>query len=68
MATNVQVFEFVLVFQPKDEKEQPKFLSEVTKVLAVNEAEARVKAARAIPELYADRLSEVSIFVRPFQR
>lgn len=50
-----------------DPKLASRLIVDVTRVVCETEAQARMFAARAIPdELYKDRLDEVEIVVRPF--
>lgn len=66
-----QIFEYAVVFQPKNEdetkeREKPKLVVDVTRVLASSQQEVTILASRSIPADYLDRLDEVEIAVRPF--
>ena len=65
-----KIYEFAVLFnQPKSEitsTNVPKLIVPPTTLLADSDDEARIKAARAIPEEYIDRLSQVDIAVRVF--
>lgn len=67
---DVRLYQFVVFFVPteKEAKEgiKPEVLVEVTNVLAQTEQEVLIKASRAIPENYLDKLSQINIIVRPF--
>lgn len=70
----MKLFEFAVIYNPIATKEQsergdkPKSLLvvDVTRVLANDDKEASMLAARAIPEQYTDKLDRVEIAVRPF--
>lgn len=63
----MQVFEYVIMFNPKDnKKEKAKLLTQVSQVLATSKENATILAAREIPKDYLDRLEEVQVAVRPF--
>ena len=69
-----ELFEYAVLRHPKQTKEQadrsetPKSVVVVsqTSVLAANEAEVSMLAARAIPAELLDNLDEIQICVRPF--
>jgi hypothetical protein len=69
-----KLFEFAVIYTPALTKEQreagekakSKLVVDVTRVLANDEAEVNMLAARAIPVDYADKLQQVEIAVRPF--
>lgn len=69
-----QLFEYVILWHPKQTKEQlergemPKsvLIKEPTRELARSHAEVSILAAREIPTDHLDRLEEIEIVVRPF--
>lgn len=70
----MKLFEYAIIHtetatkKHTDEGRRPKstLLKDVTRVLAADEREVNILAAREIPTEYNDRLSEVAIAVRPF--
>ncbi len=70
----MKLFEFAVIYNPlqtqaqKDLGEKPKseLVVDVTRLLANNEKEALMMAARAIPDKYTDKLEQVEIACRPF--
>ena len=70
----MKLFEFAVLFHPKLTKAEQdagdhsksELIVDVTRVLAKSDKEAAMKAARAIPEKYADKLDRVEIAIRPF--
>lgn len=70
----MKLFEFAVIYQPLATKEQdergesPKavLLVDVKRVLANDEKQAMMLAARAIPEEYTDKLDLLDIACRPF--
>ena len=59
----------ILVPESEEEKAKapkPELLVDVTRVLASDQAQASMLAARAIPEDYVERLDEIQLVVRPF--
>lgn len=69
-----KLYEYVVIytpFQTKDQKdlgEKPKsqLLVDVTRVLADDDKQVAMLAARAIPAGYEDKLAQIDIAVRPF--
>jgi hypothetical protein len=66
-----RLFEYAVIHHPKPAKkdeEAPasKLIVDVTRVLCTDEKAAAMRAARAIPTEYAEKLEEVDIAVRPF--
>lgn len=61
-----KVFEYVVVFNPKDDKEVAKIIVQPTVELADTKEAVAMKAARAIPEEYVDRIDDIEIIVRNF--
>jgi len=70
----MKLFEYAVIHNPKPTKEQhergdtPKseLVVDVTRVLANNEKEAMMLAARSIPEKFTDKLDQLEIALRPF--
>lgn len=66
----MKLYQYAIIYTPKKEadKEVKKslVLKTVTDVLAENDQQAMILAARAIPEDYLDKLDEVQVAVRPF--
>ena len=70
-----KLFEYAILYHPKEKKaadgtplEDKKsiLVVEPARVIAVDEKEVAIKAAKAIPNEYDDKLAEVEIIVRPF--
>lgn len=72
--TKDTLFEYAIVFHGKPTKEEAdrnarirsKLLAGPKAILARDEEEVRVLAAREIPEEYMDRLDQVEVLVVPF--
>lgn len=68
--TKPKIWMYAAVFYPsEDEEKEGKKAKIVVKpniVLAKSENEALIHAARAIPDEWTDKLSQVEVFVRPF--
>jgi hypothetical protein len=70
----MKLYEYAVIYNPAQTKEQkdagvtPKseLLVDITRVLANNEKEASMLAARAIPDTHTDKLDRVEIALRPF--
>lgn len=70
----MKLFEYAAIYTPlatkdqNDRGEKPKaeLIVDVKRVLANNEKEAMMLAARDIPESYTDKLDRVEIALRPF--
>lgn len=66
----MKIFQYAAVYLPKTERkdsvEKAKIIVEPTNVLAKDEKQAAMLAARAIPEEYLSKLDQVDIIVRPF--
>lgn len=71
----MKLYQYSILFVPNKTKspegkdtttEKAKVLVPVTDILANDDKQAAIVAARAIPEGYVDRLDEVQIAVRPF--
>ena len=65
----MQLFEYAIIYSPKksDKKSDAKSkLLAFDKILANDQSEAQIVAARKIPEDYVSKLSDVQIAVRPF--
>jgi hypothetical protein len=69
-----KLFEYAVLFHPKvvkdaqgNETQGPDtILTEPKFVLAKDEKEVAMRAARAVPDSYLDKLDQVEIVVRPF--
>jgi len=64
----MKLFEYVMLFHPKDEKsiEKTKILKPVFTILAKDEKQAGMIVAREIPQEHLDNLDQLEIIVRPF--
>lgn len=67
----MRIFEFAAVYLPKEregekQSDQAKIIVQPTTVLAKDEKQAAMLAARALPEDYVGKLESVEIAVRPF--
>lgn len=65
----MQLYEYAIIYDPKDTKGKNPAKAKVLafdKILANDQNEAQIVAARKIPEDYVSKLSEVQIAVRPF--
>jgi len=65
------LFEYAILRHPKPPSKDEhapasELVVEPTYVLANNQDEAAMKAARAIPDSHADHLDEVEVLIRPF--
>ena len=68
---NAKLFEYIAILQPEmDENDNPKGKAElivhVTQVLAGEEKEVAILAARDLPEDAVDKLDRIDIVIRPF--
>ena len=67
-----KLYEFAVLFNPpktvngQDNTDKPKVIVQPQTLLADSDSEAQIKAARAIPEEFIDRLDQVEIALRPF--
>lgn len=69
-----KLFEYAVLYHPKTKKDpqgneitkKSQLLGEVTRVLAENEQEVSILAARSIPEDHLTHLDEIEVVVRPF--
>lgn len=62
-----KVFQVITLLHPKDEKSETKLISKgIETVLATDEKQAGVLAARMIPESEIKNLDRVEVVVRPF--
>lgn len=69
-----KLFEYAVIHHPKTVKDAQgnetqgpdALLVDVTRVLAKNENEVAMRAARAVPDAFVEKLDEVEIVVRPF--
>ena len=67
----MKLFQYAVIYVPKEEEgkkrsEKPKVVVDITSVLAADQQQATLLAARAIPEEYLDRLDRLEVAVRPF--
>jgi hypothetical protein len=70
----LKIYEYAVIHHPIPTKEQqergekPKsvLIVDVTRVLARDDKEASMLAARSIPDEYTDKLDRVEIALRPF--
>jgi hypothetical protein len=67
----MKLYQFAVIYNPDTTKEnlkdeKPAVIVPVTEVLAKDERQAQMLAARSIPESYVDKLESVEITVRPF--
>ena len=70
----MKLYEYAVIYNPLQTKDQkdlgqtPKseLIVDVTRVLANNDKEAQMLAARAIPDAYTDKLDRIEIAFRPF--
>lgn len=70
----MKLFEFAIIYNPlptkdqNDRGEKPKseLLVDVKRIMANNEKEAGMMAAREIPDTHTDKLDRVEIALRPF--
>lgn len=70
----MKLFQYAVIYNPLPTEEQvktgekpaSKLLIPITSVLANDEKQASMLAARAIPDAYTDKLDQVEIALRPF--
>jgi hypothetical protein len=70
----MKIYEYAVIHHPiatkeqqeRGEKPRSEMVVDVTRVLARDDKEASMLAARAIPEAYTDKLDRVEIALRPF--
>jgi hypothetical protein len=68
------LYEYAIIYNPRPTKDTQgndttppsEIISPITSILAKSEQEVSIKAARAIPDKYLDKLDEVTIAIRPF--
>ena len=69
-----RIFEYAILFHPAEKldangnvvPEKSSLIQDVKRILAKDDKEVAMKAAREIPETYLDQLDLVEICVRPF--
>ena len=70
MNEKARLFEYAAIYHPtKDEEkngEEAKVIVPVMTILAKTEQVATMKAIKAIPSTYDDKLHQIDIVVRPF--
>ena len=68
--TESRLFQYAVIFNPTEEEakngQKAKVLVEPATILAKDDQQAYILAARKVPEDYVDKLDQVSIAVRPF--
>lgn len=67
----MKLYQYAVIHTPKRKNKdegpaKPKVIVPITEALAENDQAATLIAARAIPEDYADKLSECEVAIRPF--
>lgn len=67
----MRIFEFAAIYLPHERDdgktpEKARIIVQPTTILAKDEKQAAMLAARALPEDFVDKLDEVEIAVRPF--
>jgi hypothetical protein len=70
-AMNLRLYEYAVIIQPKLDKdgetvEKGEVIVPVTTMLAKDESQVNLAAARQIPEEFTDKLDRVQVVVRPF--
>lgn len=68
---SVQLYEYAVILQPKIDKdgeitEKGEVVVEPTTILANDQEQASLIAARAIPESFIDRIERLTVAIRPF--
>jgi hypothetical protein len=66
-----KLFQYAILWHPtekqvKDDSAKSKILTELTIVLAADDKEVAILAARKITDEYLDQLDQVEVIVRPF--
>lgn len=69
-----KLYEFAILFHPKQVKDAQgnetqgpdEIVQDVKTILAKDDKEVAMVAARAVPEKYLDKLDQVGIYIRPF--
>jgi hypothetical protein len=61
-----RIFQYAVIYHPAKKGEKSVLVVEPRTILATDENVAALKAARSIPEDYADKLDRVEVAVRPF--
>jgi hypothetical protein len=67
----MNLFEYCVIYKPKEndnkkQSELAKVIVPVTTILAENAQTVTLKAARQIPETYANKMDQCEVAVRPF--
>ncbi len=67
----MKLYQYAVIYVPKKNErgktaEKAAIVVAPTTILAEDEKAATLQAARAIPETYADKLSECEVAIRPF--
>ena len=65
-----KIYQYAALFSPTDKEKKdgvkPEIIVQPTTIIAKDDAEANFKAARAVPKEYEDKLSQITLAVRPF--
>jgi hypothetical protein len=69
-----KLFEYAILYHPKPKKakdgelieQKSEVVCEPKRLLALDDKQVAMLAARALPEEYVDKLEEIEIIVRPF--
>lgn len=69
-----KIYEFAVIYNPKQTKDTAGndttpasvLIVNPTQTMATNEKEVGLRASRAIPTAFDDRLEDCEVFVRPF--
>lgn len=67
----LRLFEYAVILQPLEDKDgkvtdEGRLVVSLTAVLVADQAQAALLAGRSIPDEYLDRLSRLTVVVRPF--
>ena len=67
----MRLFQFAAIWLPtekqaKEDDMKPKLILEIQTILAKDEGQATLIAARRIPKDYEEKLDQVQVIVRPF--
>ena len=66
----MRIFQYAVLLHPTDKEKKEggrtKIIVEVTTIVAKDEGEAGMRAAREIADEYTDKLDRVEVAVRPF--
>lgn len=62
----LNLFEYVVLLNPRSEKEETSMIVKQTSVLAKDAKTAAMLAARSIPEKHLKNIDQCEVIVRPF--